>query len=321
MIISIGILSMLIFSFEKFSQHWRVYYLTFGAVVGQALFPVWLFQGMERMRYITYLNLGSKAFFTVCVFVFVKEKSDYLIVPLLNSLGFIVAGVCSLFLVRSQFGVSFRSQSFEAIKFQIKDGWHIFLSSMAISLYTISTAFILGITTNNFVVGYFAAAEKIVQAVKGIYTPISQAIYPLISKKIYEDRIAGLIFIRKVAWIVGSGMLAISSISFIFSEPIVYVLLGEQYEQSILLLRIMAFVPFVVALSNIFGIQMMLNMGYKKEFTFFILVTAFLSVLMVIMLAGAYEAVGVSVAILLVEILITTMLALFVYVKWKKGAL
>lgn len=62
-----------------------IYFLTFGTVV---LFPVWFFQGMERMQYIL-----SKVIFTVAIFVFVQEQSDFYLVPLLTSVGFLVAGV------------------------------------------------------------------------------------------------------------------------------------------------------------------------------------------------------------------------------------
>jgi len=194
MVVSFGLMSLLVFSFEKFSQHWEVYFITFGMVIGQVLFPVWLFQGMERMKYITYLNIGAKAIFTVCIFIFVQEQADYLLVPLLTAMGFIVAGVWSLYLVKKEFKVSFVWQTTATLKFQLAEGWHVFFSSMAISLYTISTTFILGLFTNNTVVGYFAAADKIVQAVKGLYTPVSQAIYPLIGKKTHEDKQAGLVF-------------------------------------------------------------------------------------------------------------------------------
>lgn len=321
MLLSFGLMSLLVFSFEKFSQHWEVYVISFGIVIGQVLFPVWLFQGLERMKYITYLNIGAKAFFTLCIFLFVKEREDYLLVPFLTAMGFLVAGVWSLYLVKKEFNIRFVWQTKATLKFQLAEGWHVFFSSMAISLYTISTTFILGLFTNNSIVGYFAAANKIVQAVKSLYTPVSQAIYPLISKKIHEDKQAGLMFIYKTTLIVGIGMFLISSVLFLSAESVVNLLLGEQYQQSVLLLQIMAFLPFVIALSNIFGIQTMLNLGYKREFSFFVVITAISGLGLALILTPLYDAIGVSVAMLIVEILITFMLGLFVLIKIRKVSL
>jgi len=140
-------MTIIVFSFKKFRQDWLIYYLTFGMVLGQTLFPIWFFQGMERMKYITFLNVLAKLIFTIAIFIFVKRSSDYLYIPLLNSLGFIVAGVLALWIVFKDFGVFFRIPSFKDLKYQLKEGWYIFISTVAISLYTISNTFILGLFT------------------------------------------------------------------------------------------------------------------------------------------------------------------------------
>jgi polysaccharide transporter, PST family len=98
LLFSLGLMSIIIFSFKKFRQDWLIYYLTFGMVLGQTIFPIWFFQGMERMKYITFLNVLAKLIFTIAIFIFVRRSSDYLYVPLLNSLGSVVAGVLALFL-------------------------------------------------------------------------------------------------------------------------------------------------------------------------------------------------------------------------------
>jgi polysaccharide transporter, PST family len=318
MILSFGIMSLLVFGFEKFSQHWEVYFITFGIVIGQVFFPVWLFQGMERMKYITYLNIGAKAFFTVCIFIFVHEQADYLLVPLLTALGFIASGLWSLYLVKKKLDVSFHMQSLETIRFQLAEGWHVFFSSMAISLYTTSTVFILGIFVNNTVVGYFAAADKIVQAVKGLYIPVSQAIYPLIGKKIHEDKQAGLVLIHKTTRVVGTGMLMISALLFVFSEPIVHFLLGRQYQQSVLLLQIMSFLPFIIALSNIYGIQTMLNLGYKEAFSRILVIAMVMGLGLSLVLVPVYEDVGTAITLLIVEVFVTTLMYFYLKIKLRR---
>ena len=317
MLVSIVLMSLLVFSFEMFSQHWQVYFISFGIVIGQVLFPVWLFQGMERMKYITYLNIGAKTFFTICVFIFVQEQADYLMVPLLTALGFIITGVWSLYLVKKEFAVSFSWQPMQTVKFQLAEGWHVFFSNMAISLYTISTTFILGLFTNNTVVGYFAAADKIVQDTKGLYVPVSQAIYPLIGKKIHEDKQVGLAFIKKSTWIVGIGMFVISWTLFLLAEPIVHLLLGSQYQQSVLLLQIMAFLPFIIALSNIYGIQTMLNLGYKHAFSRILVMAAIIGLGLSFLLVPIYEDLGAAITLLIVEVFVTVVMYFYLKIKLK----
>jgi PST family polysaccharide transporter len=164
-------------------------------------------------------------------------------------------------------------------------------------------------------VGYFAAADKIIQAVKGLYAPVSQAIFPLIGKKIHEDKQAGLAFVGKVTWIVGTGMFVISAILLIFAEPIVYLLLGVQYQQSVLLLQVMAFLPFIIALSNMFGIQTMLNLGYKQAFSRILVAAAILGVGLSLVLVPIYEGFGSALTMLTVEVFVTALM--WIYLKKK----
>ena len=60
------------------------------------------------MKYITFLNILAKLIFTIAIFGFVRKVGDYLYVPLLNSLGFIAAGILALWIVFRDFGVKFK---------------------------------------------------------------------------------------------------------------------------------------------------------------------------------------------------------------------
>ena len=100
LLLSLVLMIGLILSVDEFRDNWDLYFITFGMVVGSVIYPVWLFQGMEKMKYITYLDVWIKGFFTLCIFLFVNEPEDYIIVPLLTSLGFMVAGVIALRIVK-----------------------------------------------------------------------------------------------------------------------------------------------------------------------------------------------------------------------------
>ena len=100
-------LLLIVFTFEVFSNNWEVYLLTFGIVVGQAISPIWFFQGMEKMKYIAYINVFTKVIFTVCIFLFVKHEGDYHLVPTFVSFGYIVAGLLSMVVVRIKFNIKF----------------------------------------------------------------------------------------------------------------------------------------------------------------------------------------------------------------------
>jgi len=315
MLVSLLLMAILVFNFEKLNQHWEVYFLTFGMVLGQVMFPIWFFQGMEQMSYIAYLNVVSKLIFTACIFIFVHEQADYWLVPLVTSLGYIVSGVCAIYLLKSKFGIVFSLRTIDDLKGQLYEGWHVFFASISISLYTVSATFILGLFASSSAVGYFSAADKIIQAVKGIYAPVSQAIYPFISQKVHQNRRAGLMFIRKVAVIAGSGMFILSLVLFVFADQVVLLVLGQGYQESVLLLRIMAPLPFVITLSNIFGIQTMLNLGYKKAFSQILFLAGVTGLFLSALLVSAYKSIGSSVVMLIVEVMVLLSMALYLKVR------
>lgn len=311
MLVSFFLLSILVFSFEKFSQNWEVYFFTFGTVIGQVLFPVWFFQGMERMKYITYLNIVSKVIFTIAVFVVVQEQDDYFIVPILTSIGFLVAGIWSLYLVKKEFEISFKVQPKNILIHYFAEGKEAFFSVMSISLYTVSTTIILGLMTNNTIVGIYAIAERLINVVKSLITPISNTFYPYISKYSKTDKIRMFEIIRKYSKIVLPSVLAISIILFFISDWLILFVFGEENYQSVLIFEILLSVPILMTLGNIFGIHTMFNVGLKKELSKVFLYAGIQHITMCPILIYFYSNVGASISVVITEFIVTLLMFLY----------
>jgi PST family polysaccharide transporter len=266
MILCFIILLFIVVAFEKFRSDYLVYFFTFGMVLGYALFPIWFFQGIEKMKYIAYINILAKLLFTVSIFILIKKPSHYIYVPLLNSMGFIVAGILAAGIAIKNFRINLKEISKESIKYHFKDGWHIFISTISINFYKTNCIFILGLFTNNTVVGYFSIVKKLVDASNQLAVIVSQSIYPYISKRIKETFDRSVVFLKKVGISLFAFTFFVGLAFLIFADGIVYLIAGEAFRESVISLRLMSFVPLIIGV-NVPAVQILLGHGLDKEFS------------------------------------------------------
>ena len=305
LILSFIIMTVVVFSFEKFRKDWLVYYLTFGVVVGQVFFPVWFFQGMERMKYITFLNTLAKVMFTIAIFIFVRKVSDYLYVPLLNSLGFIIVALLSLGIVFRKFRVRFKFPSKGELFFQLNQGWHIFVSVIAISSYRNFNIFALGLFANNFVVGNYAIAEKILKAIQGLQNPVGQALFPFLSKKFSNIQIKNAVeILAKYSKFVFVIYFFLFVIVFFLSPFFIKLASSKNLEDSLFDLRILSFVILIGGLNYYFGILGLISLGFKKEFSDVVSRTGLFNIIIGIILIYFLKDIGASITLVLSESLL-----------------
>lgn len=301
MLVSLCLLSGLVFFFQKFSKYAYIYYLTFGMVIGQVLFPVWFFQGMERMQYITYINVGSKLIFTLLVFVFVKGKGDLYLVPLFNSLGAILGGMYALYFLYTKFGVRFRFQNIGVLKSYVYDGWYIFISRIAVVLYGSSNIFILGIFSNNTAVGYFSVAEKILAAFKGLIGVMLTVIFPFMSKVWSVSSEKYYILFKKIIKSLIVILVCLTVTLMLFSEFLVGLVAGEDVNEIHILLNILAIALLLSPLGGLFT-QHFVSIGQGKYVTKATMWTTLVNSIIVFPLIIIFDFYGLALTIVFVQV-------------------
>ena len=304
-LICLGMLLILVSAVPKLKEEAILLLILYGLVLGNVLFPTWLFQGMERMVTISLINLGMKLMVVTGIFTLVREPEHYLIYASLMSLGAILAGIAGAVAAFHRFDLKFGKISMFGVWENLKEGWILFLSKASVSLYTVGNAFILGMLTNHTVVGYYSAAEKLVKSLLGLLSPVSQATYPRFSKLASENRESALLWGRRMLLFMGGAGFVISSAIFVGAPFIVQVMLGSQYGPSVNVMRILAGLPFLIALSNVLGIQMMLPFGKDRVFTLILFSAGLLNIVLAVVFAPLWQASGMALAVLISESFVT----------------
>lgn len=311
------VFNLLVGNNKTLNNYQALHLITYALIFAQAISPGWYFQGVEKMKYITYITIASKVIYAFLIFIFVKRPDDYKLVPAFNAVSMLLVGVAAQFYAVLFLKVKLLKPSFAAMKLQLTEGYHIFISNLAISLYTNSITFLLGYMHGNAAVGIYSAAEKIVFAARGFYAPISQAIYPLMSKKANENHREALGFLFNALKIVGLLTLSLSAVLFIFSFEIVNIFYKGGTNQSAEILKILAPIPFFISVSNMLGIQGLLNFGEKKIYTQAIFATACIGFLMSLVFIFNFHEYGAAIAAVSAEAIIVVIFST-VFFRMKK---
>lgn len=308
------ILCIVISLFPILANNPQVYLYTFGIVIGQALLPVWYFQGIEKMKIVSVLFFISKFLSSVPVFFLVKSKEDYLIIPLLNSILSIVMGIIGIVIVYKQ-GVRFISISKSSVYDYLKNGWHLFLSNLSVSLYTISITTILGFFSNNTIVGYYSISDRLISAIKSVISPFSQVFYPYLSNILLTSKEKVLAINRKLLILGGIFFLVLCSGLFLFANEIIWIIFHNNSKEVINVFRIMSFIPFIIYVHTVYALFTILVFGFNKEYSRIIISGGVINLLIAFILIPLYFHIGAALCVIIIEIYVGIRYILFLNSK------
>lgn len=282
-------------------------------VLGSILFPVWLFQGMETMGRIAICSLLAKALVVPATFLFVHRPEDAWLAAAIQGITTVAAGLLAIGFIHRERWIVWTLPTLNGLKEQLAEGWHVFLSTAAISLYTASTTVILGFLAGNTAVGHFVAADRIRQATQGLISPVSQAVYPRVNALMQQDRHAAFQMIRRLLWGQGGVTLLLSLLLMGFAPLIIALAYGVGHQDTVTVLRWLAPLPFVIGLSNVLGIQTMLTLGMEQLFSRILLASGLCSLILIVPLSLYHGATGAATAVLITECLVTCTMSWVLY--------
>lgn len=299
-----GLILLLLTLFVPYLRaNYLILLISFLMIPGHILFPEWFFQGIERMKYTTILNLGIKIFFTVAVFLFIKEKEDYIIRPLLTTIGYVVCGLVSLYLILYKWNYNLYPPKFKYIFNSIVASTDVFINNLMPNLYNSFSVMLLGFWGGPSGNGIYDGGVKFVEIARSLQNVLSRAFFPFLARR--SDK--HYIFVRIsliTAVIMGSFL-------FVFSPLIVNLLLSSEFQDSVLVLRILSVSLIGLALNNSYGTNYLILQHHEKELKQVTIIASIIGLILSFPLVYYFTYIGAAITITVTRLL----LGILVYYK------
>lgn len=279
--------------------------------VSQGMSLVWFYQGLERLRFASTAEIIAKTLAVIFILSFIRRPDQAWLVLVFFALTSAASTVVVLVAALRRYGVR-RPKLSDALQ-ALRVGFPMFVFRSSVSLYTTGNAFLLGLFVDPSAVGVYAGAERISRSFLGLMNPVSQALYPRINNLVAKSRREAAALARKAMLIVVSLACLIAFTLVILAPLIVNVILGPNFEGSVLILRLLATLLPLIAGSNVLGIQWMLPLRRDRAFNSIIAAAGLMNLILAYLLAPHLQGPGMALAVVGSEVFVT--ISCFVYLQ------
>lgn len=301
-------LSIVIFV-DEFNNYFLLYLYTILFVIFQNIFPIWFFQGMEKMKFITILTFISNLLYIISLFIFIKGPDDFIFVPLLNAISSSFTLILSLIIIRFSFGVKLIRPKMKDMIMLYLSGRHVFLSQFIPNIYTNSVTFLIGYLTNATVLGLFVSATKIIDALGSLGYVLSNTFFPYLARNIKRHNVFERIMILS--------SIIICSTVFIFSNNIIEILYSNIDPIVNIYLKLLSFVIPLIFIQLTYGQNYLMLVGKDIFVRNIIIIVSLISISYSVPLIYYFDAWG-GIATLIITRVIISLLFYMGYVKHEK---
>ena len=300
--IMLAVLLVCTFTVPKLSDHKDLMFLGAFKLVFNCLLVEWLFRGLEDFRLITIRSILVKTIYVVCVFLFVRERSDVWLYYLLSSLMVVVNALVNMFFFRTRVRIVF-----SGVKF-----WSTFKSLLALGVYAILTSMyttfnvtFLGFACDEVQVGYYTTATKIYYIVMALFTAFTNVMLPRMSNIVAAGETARF---KEYFSLAVDVLLAFSipvlAWMIIMAPDIVMVISGAEFGGAVAPMIIIAPLLYVVGYEQILVLQTLLPLGKDKILLRNSIVGAIAGVVLNLALVPVLACIGSAVVWIVTECII-----------------
>lgn len=259
----------------------------------------WYFQGIENYIYITKRSILFKIISMILIFIFIKRKEDIIIYAGILVFALVGSNILNFFKAKKEVIISFKNLN---IKKHLKPILTIFSMNIAISIYTNLDSVMLGYRSNEYTLGIYSSANKIILLILSIITSLGSVILPRISNYIINKREKELkeILENVFSFLIAISISCVIGIYFTATE-IIKIFSGNEFIAAVKTMKILSLIILFVAFSNFIGIQILYPQGKEKKVLYSVIGGAIVNFSLNWLLIPKYAENGAAIATVIAE--------------------
>lgn len=299
--IFVSILYLVMISTVKYCKENYILMLVVGIqLIFNLFFIDWFYTGMEEYEYITTRSIFIKIISIIAIFLFVKRKEDYINYALIQSCAVVGNYIFNIYNLRKYLSIpKFRKLK---LKRHIKPILILFFMAIAIELYSQLDTIMLGTFSSETVVGYYSNPMKMVKMLTIVIVSLSTVLLPRLSWY-YENGEDG-----KINELVNLALKVVLFLSLpacigiiIVAKPLILVLFGSDFFESIQTIKILSFLIPILSVGNLFGTQILMVVNQEKKLLLSVVAGAIVNVILNSIFIAKYKQNGAAFASVIAE--------------------
>jgi PST family polysaccharide transporter len=235
------------------------------AVLSQGFAPSWIYQGYGRLIEYSAFDMAVKAAFAIAVFVAVRRPADMQTAAALWALGSTVSTIAGLLWIGRAFEWGIVPGPRE-IAARLREGLTLFAFRMVTNFQAAFNPVIVGMFESGASLGVYAGCDKIAKNLSGLLYPAIEALYPYLANSVEDSSGRSR---RKSQIVLGALAAAGALLSlaiYLLAPLFVKIFLGTAYGEAAGLLRILAPLPLLSAVSHSLGVHYMVPHGLGRQY-------------------------------------------------------
>lgn len=176
--LSLIIFLTLLVTVNIFRANYWLFIICYLQVFSNILFPTWYFQGIQKMRVVTYIQLSLKVISLPLLFLFIKHPDDIVKFAAITISTGLLGGIIAMFILRYTNSIRLIWVPLNKLKQNFNDAIPFFLSSSMNTIKQQTATILLGSFFSMSDVALYDLAMKIYSVPTTLISSINSALFP-----------------------------------------------------------------------------------------------------------------------------------------------